>query len=58
LTRRLAFCRSIDRLDFDKLAATHRHGLLVLTLPMKDSVKPRRIQFEGVAEPQKQLTTV
>jgi HSP20 family protein len=43
-------------LDLDHLSATHRHGLLVLTVPLKDSVKPRRIQIEGVAESQKQLT--
>jgi HSP20 family protein len=44
-------------LDLDKVAATHRHGMLVLTLPLKDSVKPRRVQIEDVAESQKQLTT-
>jgi HSP20 family protein len=43
-------------LDLDKITASHRHGMLVLTLPLKDSVKPRRVQIEGVAEPQKQLT--
>jgi len=31
--------------------------MLELTLPLKDSVRPRRIQIDGVAEPQKQLTT-
>jgi hypothetical protein len=56
LTRRFAFCRSIGRLDFDKLTATRR-GLLVLTVPMKDNVKPRRIRFEGVAEPPERLAT-
>jgi HSP20 family protein len=45
-------------LDLDKITATHRHGMLVLTLPLKDSVKPRRVQIDGVAETQKQLTTV
>jgi HSP20 family protein len=46
-------------LDLDGIRATHRHGMLVLTIPLKDSVKPRRIQIDGVAaEPQqKQLTT-
>jgi HSP20 family protein len=45
-------------LDLDAIRATHRHGMLVLTLPVKDSVKPRRIQIEGVAvDAQKQLTT-
>jgi hypothetical protein len=36
---------------------THRDGRLVLTVPMKDSVKPRRIQFESVAEPPERLAT-
>ena len=42
-------------LDLERLAATHRHGMLELTVPIKDSVKPRRIQIEGVAEPQRQI---
>ena len=42
-------------LDLERLAATHRHGMLELTVPVKDSVKPRRIQIDGVAEPQKQI---
>ena len=33
-------------LDLDKLTATHRHGMLRLALPLKDSVKPRRVQIE------------
>ena len=33
-------------LDLDKLSASHRHGMLRLTLPLKESVKPRRIQIE------------
>jgi HSP20 family protein len=45
-------------LDLDKLTASHHHGMLRLSLPIKDSVKPRRIQIEGVADAQqKQLTT-
>ena len=46
-------------LDLDRLTATHRHGMLELTLPLKESVKPRRVQIEGVTETktQKQLTT-
>ena len=43
-------------LDVDKVSATHRHGLLQLTLPLKESVKPRRIQIEGVNSDTKQLT--
>lgn len=42
-------------LDVEKLTASHRHGMLRLTLPLKESVKPRRIQVETQAEDQKQL---
>ena len=42
-------------LDIEKLSASHRHGMLRLTLPLKDSVKPRRVQIETQAEDQKQL---
>jgi HSP20 family protein len=45
-------------LDLDKLAASHRHGMLRLTLPLKDSVKPRRVQIETQVEDQKQLAGV
>ncbi len=41
--------------DLDKVTASHRHGLLELTLPLKDSVKPRRIQIESAATDTKQL---
>jgi HSP20 family protein len=41
-------------LDLDKLTASHQHGMLRLSLPVKESVKPRRIPIEGE---QKQLTT-
>ncbi len=41
--------------DLDKLSATHRHGMLTLLLPIKDSVKPRRIEIQAHDE-QKQLT--
>jgi HSP20 family protein len=45
-------------LDLEKMTATHRHGMLELTLPLKESVKPRRIQIGGVtaSQDQKQLT--
>ena len=33
-------------LDLDKLTAIHRHGMLRLALPLKESVKPRRVQIE------------
>lgn len=42
--------------DLDKLTASHRHGMLRLSLPIKDSVKPRRIEIQTQAEDQKQLT--
>jgi HSP20 family protein len=41
--------------DLEKMSATHRHGMLTLTLPIKDSVKPRRIEIQAHDE-QKQLT--
>jgi HSP20 family protein len=45
-------------LDLDAIRATHKHGMLVLTIPLKESVKPRRVQIDGVAaDTQKQLTT-
>jgi HSP20 family protein len=44
-------------LDVDRITATHRHGMLELTLPLKDTVKPRRIQIDSPAEERKQLTT-
>jgi HSP20 family protein len=37
-------------LDLEKITASHRHGMLQLTLPLKESVKPRRIQIEGVSD--------
>ena len=42
-------------LDVEKLSASHRHGMLRLTLPLKESVKPRRIQIATETEDQKQL---
>jgi HSP20 family molecular chaperone IbpA len=44
-------------LDVDKLSASHRHGMLQLTLPLKENVKPRRIQIANAEEDRKQLTT-
>jgi HSP20 family protein len=45
-------------LDLDKITATHRHGMLQLTVPLKESVKPRRVQIDTQAEDQKRLTAV
>ena len=42
--------------DLEKLSATHRHGMLSLALPIKDSVKPRRIEIKTQYEDQKQLS--
>ena len=42
-------------LDIEKLNASYRHGMLHLTLPLKESVKPRRVQIETQAEEQRQL---
>jgi HSP20 family protein len=41
-------------LDLDRLTASHQHGMLRLSLPLKESVKPRRIPIDSE---QKQLTT-
>jgi HSP20 family protein len=37
-------------LALEKITASHKHGMLRLTVPLKDSVKPRRIQIEGVGD--------
>jgi HSP20 family protein len=42
-------------LDLEKLTASHRRGMLRLTVPLKESVKPRRIQIETEVEDQKRL---
>ena len=58
---RLQFEQSVtvpQFLDLEKVSATHRHGMLRLTLPLKESVKPRRIAIERMGEEEpKQLTT-
>ena len=43
-------------LDVEKISASYRHGMLHLTLPLKDSVKPRRIHIEGITD-QKQISS-
>ena len=43
-------------LDVDKLSATHRHGMLQLTVPLKESVKPRRVEIQNSTDDRKQLT--
>jgi HSP20 family protein len=43
-------------LDLDRISAAHKHGMLELTVPIKESVKPRRIQISGVEDNRQQLT--
>jgi len=45
-------------LDLEQLTASHRHGMLRLTLPVKQSVKPRRVQIETDASETRQLEDV
>lgn len=45
-------------IDLDKVHANHRHGLLEITLPFKEAVKPRRIQIETSNADPKQLNAV
>jgi HSP20 family protein len=44
-------------LDLDKISASHRHGMLELTVPIKDAVKPRRIEIAAGSDDRKQLKT-
>ena len=42
-----------DFLDTARVAASHNHGMLQLTIPLKESVKPRKVVIEskGAIEP-------
>jgi HSP20 family protein len=42
-------------LDIDRVKASHQHGMLRLTFPLKESVKPRRVAIETNTPDQKQL---
>jgi HSP20 family protein len=42
-------------LDLDRISAAHKHGMLQLTVPIRESVKPRRIQITGGADDRQQL---
>ena len=44
-------------LDLERISAAHRHGMLELTIPIRESVKPRKIQISGGTEDRKQLKT-
>jgi HSP20 family protein len=37
-------------LDVDRISASHRHGMLHLTLPLKEALKPRRIPISTTGE--------
>ena len=41
--------------DTDKIGATLRYGLLELTAPYHEAVKPRRVEIATTDEPKKQL---
>ena len=47
---------TVPQFDFENMRASHHHGMSRLTVPLKESVKPRRIAIEGTTE-KKQLTT-
>lgn len=38
-----------DAVDVEKIVATFRHGLLEVKLPMKEAIKPRRIEISTEA---------
>lgn len=42
--------------DLEKLAATHKHGMLRIALPIKDSVKPRLVEIQAEHDDQRQLS--
>jgi HSP20 family protein len=39
-----------DAIDQDKVTATYNNGMLELALPLRESVKPRRIEVKGAGE--------
>lgn len=44
-----------EDIDSEKVQATYRHGMLELTLPLKESAKPRRISVETTTPEAKQI---
>jgi HSP20 family protein len=44
-------------LDVEKLTAAHRHGMLQLSVPLKETLKPRRIEIQTTTDDRKQLTS-
>jgi HSP20 family protein len=48
-----------DMVDAERITASCQHGLLEITLPLKEQVKPRRIEIaSGAAKEPKQLSPV
>lgn len=47
-----------DSIDAEKVTAGYRNGLLELTLPLKESVKPRKIEIAVDRENQKTFANV
>jgi HSP20 family protein len=47
-----------ESIDAEKVTAGYRNGLLELTLPLKESVKPRKIEIAVDRNEQKTLTGV
>jgi HSP20 family protein len=39
-----------EEIDSEKVQATYRHGMLELTLPLKESAKPHRIEIQTAPE--------
>jgi len=44
-----------DEIDQEKVQAAYRHGMLELTLPLRESAKPRRIQIETTTPEARQI---
>jgi HSP20 family protein len=42
-------------LDLDRISASHKHGMLQLTVPIRESVKPRRIQISAPTDERQQI---
>ena len=40
-----------DAIDQEKVSATYNNGMLELALPLRESVKPRRIEVKSAGEP-------
>jgi HSP20 family protein len=40
-----------DAIDQEKVSATYNNGMLELALPLRESVKPRRIEVQSTGEP-------